>query len=904
MTGHELRQRFLEFFQAREHAIIASSALVPQNDPTLLFTNAGMVQFKDVFLGADKRTYKRATTAQKCVRAGGKHNDLENVGRTARHHTFFEMMGNFSFGDYFKKDAITFAWEFLTGTLRLPVDKLWATVYRDDDEAFELWHHIIGIPRERIVRLGEKDNFWAMGDTGPCGPCSEIVIDQGEAMRCGPNCGIGQCDCDRYLELWNLVFMQFERDAAGKLTPLPKPSIDTGMGLERVAAVLQGVHSNFDTDLFAPMIRFVEACTGKTYKAHEQDDISMRVIADHLRSTTFLISDGVLPSNEGRGYVLRRIMRRAARHGKMLGLAEPFLYKGIEAVVGAMQGVYQELADNCAHVTQVTLHEERRFAHTLNQGMERLNTLIAETHGQQRPVLDGKKIFELYDTFGFPLDLTQDIATDNHLTIDVAGFEREMEMQRTRARQAWKGSGDVAVDVLYKELAQKFPATRFTGYETMAEPAATVLALIKDGNVIENAAAGDKVGIILDVTPCYGESGGQVGDTGSLKALAGNGDAADLPVPLLNQEGAGVVGAEVVIANVTKPVPELVLHHGTIVRGELHCGQKVAVAVDAERRQHIRLNHTATHLLHAALREVLGDHVKQAGSHVAPERLRFDFTHFSALEEQDAQRIEEIVNADIRANAPVKTTEAALDDALNMGAMAFFEEKYGERVRVVQVSGISMELCGGTHVGATGEIGLCKVLSESSIAAGMRRIEAVTGKAALRTVHEREQQLRQAALLLKATPGELPQRVEKLIVTAKEHEKEVERLKLRLAGFQIDGLLAQAREIDGVKVIAAQVDNLDVKALRNFADVLKDKLHSGVVVLGTVEDGRVALIATVTKDLIPQYHAGNLIKAVAAVVEGSGGGRPDMAQAGGKNARKLPEALQRVFQLIQGGSAA
>ena len=886
MTGHELRQQFLEFFQAREHTIISSSSLVPQNDPTLLFTNAGMVQFKDVFLGIEKRGYKRATTAQKCVRAGGKHNDLENVGRTARHHTFFEMMGNFSFGDYFKKEAIRFGWEFLTEVLHLPAAKLWVTVYQDDDEAFDLWKNLIGIPPDRIARMGEKDNFWAMGDTGPCGPCSEIVIDQGPEMSCGPNCGIGQCDCDRYLELWNLVFMQFDRDVSGKLTPLPKPSIDTGMGLERVAAVLQGVHSNFDTDLFAPMIRFIEACAGKTYRENDQDDISMRVIADHLRSTTFLISDGVLPSNEGRGYVLRRIMRRAARHGKMLGLSEPFLYKGIEVVVDAMQGVYKDLADNCEHVTQVTLHEERRFGHTLNQGMDLLHTLIAETKRQNRTVLDGKAIFRLYDTFGFPLDLTQDIAADHRLALDMVGFEREMEAQRTRARQAWKGSGDVAVDVMYKELAHKLPATRFTGYTTLEQLCATVLAIMKGGTLIEHATVGDNVGIILDVTPCYGESGGQVGDVGIIKALAGNGG-----------------GVEMVIANTTKPVPELFVHYGSIVTGELHCGQKIAVSVDHDRRQRIRLNHTTTHLLHAALREVLGDHVKQSGSLVSPERLRFDFTHFSSLDEQDFQRIEEIVNAGIRANVQVQTTEAALDEALNMGAIAFFEEKYGDRVRVVQVSGISMELCGGTHVSATGEIGICKLLSESSIAAGIRRIEAVTGEAALHAIHAQEHHLRNAAMVLKASPGELVQKVEKLLVTSKEYEKEVERLKMQLAALRIDSLLEQARVINGVKVIAVQIDNLDVKGLRNFADVLKGKLHSGIVVLGTVENGRVALIATVTKDLINTYHAGKMIKEVAAVVEGSGGGRPDMAQAGGKNPQKLAEALNHVFQIVHKGRA-
>lgn len=882
MTGHELREQFLEFFQERDHTVVPSSSLVPQNDPTLLFTNAGMVQFKDVFLGAEKRNYIRATTAQKCVRAGGKHNDLENVGRTARHHTFFEMMGNFSFGDYFKKDAIRFGWELLTDVLCLPGDKLWVTIYQEDDEAFELWENMIGVPQDRIVRMGEKDNFWAMGDTGPCGPCSEIVIDQGPEMNCGPNCGIGVCDCDRYLELWNLVFMQFERDESGTLTPLPKPSIDTGLGLERVAAVLQGVYSNFDTDLFTPMFRFVEECTGKMYGEHEQDDTSMRVIADHLRSTTFLISDGVLPSNEGRGYVLRRIMRRAARHGKMLGLSDPFLYKGIEVVVDAMKGVYKELADNCEHVVQVTLNEERRFGHTLNQGMDILNTLIEETRRQKSTVLDGKEIFRLYDTFGFPLDLTQDIAADYQLSLDMEGFEREMEAQRTRARQAWKGSGDVAVEAIYKELSQEFPATRFVGYETLEVPKATILALIKEGILVERVTAGDNVEIILDMTPCYGESGGQVGDTGTMRAQ--------------KEDGSGI---EVIISDTTKPVPELVVHHGAIMEGMLHRGQTLAVIVDNDRRQRTRLNHTATHLLHAALREVLGDHVKQSGSLVDPDHFRFDFTHFSSLAERDLQRIEEIVNAGIRTNTEVKTAQTTLDEALNRGALAFFEEKYGEQVRVVQIPGISMELCGGTHASSTGEIGICKLLSESSIAAGIRRIEAVTGEVALHYIHEEEHRLRKASEILKTSPGEFVQKVEKLLATLKEHERENERLKMKLATLQVDALVEHAREINGVKVTAAQIENLDVKGLRSLADVLKGKLQSGIVVLGTVSNGRVSLIAAVTKDIMNTYHAGHIIKEVAGIVGGSGGGRPDMAQAGGKNPEKLPEALNQVFQIVR-----
>ncbi len=886
MTGHELRQQFLEYFHKHEHTIVHSSSLVPQNDPTLLFTNAGMVQFKDVFLGTDKRSYKRATSAQRCVRAGGKHNDLENVGHTARHHTFFEMMGNFSFGDYFKEEAITFGWELLTNVLGLPPEKLWITIYQEDDVAFDLWKNMIGIPNDRIVRMGEKDNFWAMGNTGPCGPCSEILVDQGQEMSCGPDCGIGICDCDRYLELWNLVFMQFERDASGNLTPLPRPSIDTGLGLERVAAVLQGVYSNFETDLFAPMIRFTEEMSGTTYGEKAQDDVSIRVIADHLRSTSFLISDGVLPSNEGRGYVLRRIMRRAARHGKLLGLSEPFLYKGVAIVVDEMKDVYRDVADNYEHVTQVTLNEERRFGHTLNQGIDIVNKLIAEVKRQNSTILDGKDIFRLYDTFGFPIDLTQDIARDNQLTLDMEGFEREMNAQRTRAREAWKGSGEVAIAEIYKKLSNDLPATCFSGYSTLEEAEASILAVMKENQVIERASSGDNVEIILDITPCYAESGGQVGDRGTMKTLGGNG-----------------TGAKMSILNTTKPVPQLSVHHVNIEQGELHSGQKVAVAVDRDRRLRTRRNHTATHLLHAALREVLGDHVKQSGSLVTPDRFRFDFTHFSSLDNQDMLRIEKIVNQGIQTNTELRTTETTLDEALDMGALAFFEEKYGDRVRLVQIPVISIELCGGTHAKATGEIGLCKLISESSVAAGVRRIEALTGEAALHYIHQEEYRLRQASALLKSSPAELVQKVEKLVVTFREYEREIERLKTRLATLQTDSLVEQAREIQGVKVIAARVDNFDVKGLRNFADILKSKLRSGIVVLGTETNGKVSLISAVTKDISNTYHAGTIIKEVAAIVEGSGGGRPDMAQAGGKNPAKLTEALEKVFHVVEACSA-
>ena len=880
MTGSELRQKFLEFFEERGHTAVPSSSLVPQNDPTLLFTNAGMVQFKDVFLGAETRGYSRATTAQKCVRAGGKHNDLENVGRTARHHTFFEMMGNFSFGDYFKDDAVRFGWEFLTETLELPPDKLWVTVYEDDEEAYTLWKDLVRVPEQRIVRMGEKDNFWAMGDTGPCGPCSEILIDQGESMSCGPECGIGLCDCDRYLELWNLVFMQYERDDSGNLAPLPRPSIDTGMGLERVAAVLQGVQSNYDSDLFAPLLRFSEDISGKRYGEREEDDVSMRVIADHLRSTTFLISDGVLPANEGRGYVLRRILRRAARHGKLLGLSEPFLYKGTQVVVESMKDVYRGLADNAGHVAQVTLDEERRFRRTLDKGIEILNKLVAEAKAHNVSVLDGKEAFRLYDTFGFPLDLAQDIAGDHGLSVDVDAFEREMEAQRLRARGAWKGSGEVAVAEIYKNLAASIPATRFIGYSSLESSEANILAIVKDQAMVNEATEGDRVELVVDVTPCYGESGGQIGDQG-----------------LVQTEDGVVAGT---ITNTTKPIPQIFVHHVRVDQGSLHVGQTLMLKVDEERRKQTRRNHTATHLLHAALREVLGDHVKQAGSMVTPEHFRFDFTHFSGVEPDELRRIEKLVNQGVLTNTRVNTSEVTMDEALDMGALAFFEEKYGDRVRVVQVPGISMELCGGTHALATGEIGLCKLIGESSIAAGVRRVEALTGDAALHYIQQEEERLREATALLKASSAEFVPKIERLLVGVRDQEREIERLNMKLATLQVSSLLEQAREIHGIQVIAARVENLDAKGLRNFADVLKGKLGSGIIVLGLEGmGGRVSLLSAVTKDLNPAYHAGKIIKEVAAVVGGNGGGRPDMAQAGGKHPEKLAEALDKVFQIVE-----
>ncbi|MBI2371006.1 MAG: alanine--tRNA ligase, partial [Deltaproteobacteria bacterium] len=686
MSAHELRQAFLRFFQDRGHTIVPSSPLVPKGDPTLLFTNAGMVQFKAVFLGHEPREYTRATSCQKCVRAGGKHNDLENVGHTARHHTFFEMLGNFSFGDYFKAEAVVYAWEFLTGTLGLPADRLYVTIFREDEEAWRLWQEKVGVPADRIYRMGEQDNFWAMGDTGPCGPCSEVLIDQGPELSCGrPTCGVG-CDCDRYLELWNLVFMQFERDEQGGLTPLPKPSIDTGMGLERVAAVLQGVKSNYETDLFTPILRFLERTAHVRYGEEPATDVSLRVIADHARAMTFLIADGVVPSNEGRGYVLRRIMRRAARHARRLGLEEPVLFQASGVVVDEMQGAYPELVDQRHHVARMIKEEEERFGQTLDTGLRILGEEMAAARARGEHSLSGAVAFKLYDTFGFPLDLTEDIAREQGLGLDQAGFEREMAAQRERSRRAWKGSGEQAVAEIYRVVARQGVTSEFVGYDRVREMA-RLLRVLRHGERVQAAAEGDRVELIVDRTPFYPEGGGQVGDAGRLRGP----------------------GGIVRIETTTQPLPGLVVHHGVVERGSVREGEDVHIEVDEERRQDTALNHSATHIVHAILRSVLGEHVKQSGSLVAPDRLRFDFTHFSPIREEELAFIEDSVNDRIRENARVQTQVMGFDDALRSGALAFFGDKYGDRVRVVQIGDFSRELCGGTHVHQTGDIGLFKL---------------------------------------------------------------------------------------------------------------------------------------------------------------------------------------------------
>jgi alanyl-tRNA synthetase len=874
MTGSEIRRKFLEYYAGRGHEVIRSSSLVPAGDPTLLFTNAGMVQFKDVFLGVEKRNYSRAASSQKCVRAGGKHNDLENVGRTARHHTFFEMLGNFSFGDYFKSEAIESAWEFLTKTVGLDPDLLWPTVYTDDDEAAGMWVKIAGISADRVIRLGEEDNFWSMGDTGPCGPCSEIMYDQGPGVGCGrAECAVG-CDCDRYLEIWNLVFMQFDRDESGKLTPLPRPSIDTGMGLERLAAVLQGKQNNFDTDLFAPLLRFVQEVSGREYGDNEKDDVSMRVIADHLRATTFLVGDGVMPSNEGRGYVLRRIMRRAARHGKMLGQSAPFLHRGTKVVAEAMKDSYPDLQGHLEFIGKVTKVEEERFSHTLEQGMGLLEELMDNARDEGLPAIPGSDLFRLYDTFGFPIDLAGEIAEDGGLGIDKAGFEAAMESQRSRARASWAGSGESVVEGVYPKLLADLPETVFTGYGS-TESGAKILAIIKGGEKADSVEAGEKAEILLDNTPLYAESGGQVGDSGEIKSEKGL----------------------FIVKDTCKPFKNYMIHEGEVIEGVLAAGEGVSATVDVARRERIARNHTATHLLQAALRKALGDHVKQAGSLVDPDRLRFDFTHFTAMTAEEMATVEEEVNASVWRDLEVEKKEMPIDEAAATGATAIFGEKYEETVRVVSVAGVSAEFCGGIHIDRTGEIGLFKVLSEGSVAAGVRRIEGVTGDGAYAVVRDQERELAKVAAALRATPAEAGLRAEKLIEQVRGLEKQVADLKTRMARGGGDAS-ENVEDVNGVKLLATRMDGLDMETLRSTVDHYKDKLGSAVVLIGSVTEGKVLLACGVTKDLVESHKAGDIVKKAAAVCGGSGGGRPDMATAGGKDTSKINEAIASVKSLL------
>jgi len=865
-TSAELRKAFLDFFASHGHEVVASSSLVPANDPTLLFTNAGMVQFKDVFLGTDKRKYSRAASAQRCVRAGGKHNDLENVGYTARHHTFFEMLGNFSFGDYFKREAIHYAWEFVTQVLGLPPERLWCTVYKDDDEAASIWLDEIGVDPRRFTRLGEKDNFWAMGDTGPCGPCSEIFYDHGSEVAGGPP-GSPDADGDRYIEIWNLVFMQFDRSADGTLTPLPKPSVDTGMGLERLAAVMQGVHSNYEIDLFARLI--ADAATVTHTKDLESK--SLRVIADHIRACSFLIADGVVPGSEGRGYVLRRIIRRAIRHGYKLGVERPFFHKLVTSVEREMGEAHPSLRERRAHVERVLLQEEERFAETLSQGMRLLEEVVAQLpRGGEIP---GDTVFKLYDTYGFPEDLTADFARERGLSVDRAGFDRAMAEQRRRAREASRfGAAGDAANVLAEaaRLGQErgIAPTRFLGYERNAAEGRVVALFTQSGESVEALQSGEDGIVVLDATPFYAESGGQVGDTGRI----------------WRSDAAVHVGD-------TRKLGAYIGHFGRIERGRLEVGATVSAEIDGARRAATVLNHSATHLLHAALRRVLGDHVQQKGSLVAPDRLRFDFAHYEPIPARELREIERLVNAEIRANAAADTQVMGYDAAIAAGALAFFDDKYGDEVRVLRLGDFSVELCGGTHVSRVGDIGLFKITSESGVAAGVRRIEAVTGQNALDWIENAEASLLEVAALVKSGRDEVGAKVAQLVDRSRGLEREVQALKSKLASGESRDLVAEAEQLGGVNVLVARIDGTDARMLRDRADHLKDKLGSGVVILGAVEDGKVRLVVSVSTDLIGRFKAGELIAPIAADVGGRGGGRPDFAQAGGTLPDQLDVAL-------------
>jgi alanyl-tRNA synthetase len=876
MTGNEIRKKFLDYFEKHHHRVVRSSSLVPHDDPTLLFTNAGMVQFKRCFLGEEKRDYVRATTSQKCVRAGGKHNDLENVGYTARHHTFFEMLGNFSFGDYFKEKAIDFGWDLLTNGYGFPEDKLWVSIYLDDDEAADIWQKNIGVPPERLVRFGEKDNFWAMGDTGPCGPCSEIHIDRGPAHGCGkPDCKIG-CECDRYLEIWNLVFMQFNRDASGKMTPLPKPSIDTGMGLERVVSVMQDVNTNYETDLIKPIMHKVEDLSGKKLGEAFESDVAMKVIADHSRAAAFLIGDGVLPSNEGRGYVLRRIMRRAIRYGRNIGLMQPFMKQTAETVFDIMEPAYPELNEASAFITNVIENEELRFSETLDHGLKILGDALGELRARGETTVPGSLIFKLYDTFGFPVDIVQDVVRDEKLSLGMDEFEILMDKQRQQSRSIVSfGSMGKA----YKQLSSQGIATRFVGYDAL-EHTSQVLVLVQEGQEVEAVSAEAEVELVVAETPFYGESGGQVGDNGFICGVDGNKDL------------------KINVVDTIKDPTGLFIHKGTLLSGSLQKNAQVKLIVDKEKRAATQRNHTATHILHAVLREVLGDHIKQAGSLVAPDRLRFDFTHFAMVEQKDLDEIEKRVNAHIRANDSTGIEEMDAEQAFQSGATALFEEKYGDRVRVISLGTFSKELCGGTHAESTGSIGLFKIVSETSVAAGVRRIEAVTGAGAVAHMQHTAKALHDAAHLIKEKPENVPQRIQALLSHQKALEKEIEKLKTVLAAQDVEDFESEIKEITGVKVLAKKVTVDSPAGLRDLADRLKDKIKSGVVVLGSAVGSKVLLIAVVTQDLTDRYHAGKIIKEVASVVGGGGGGRPDMAQAGGTQPELIDQAMGKVYEII------
>jgi alanyl-tRNA synthetase len=875
MNSNEIRGRFLKFFEDRGHTVVKSSSLIPAEDPTLLFVNAGMNQFKDVFLGRERRSYSKAATAQKCVRAGGKHNDLDNVGHTRRHQTFFEMLGNFSFGDYFKSEAIDYAWTLLTKEFKLPSDKLWVTVFREDDDAASIWAEKIGVPRDRIVRLDEKDNFWQMGDTGPCGPCSEIHYDFGaEASEWGHAHCAFPCDCGRYVEIWNLVFMQFDRDQNGHLSPLPKPSIDTGMGLERICTVLQGKLSNFDTDLLRPIIERASEILNVEYGAALSSDVSLRIIADHVRAATFLISDGIIPSNEGRGYVLRKIMRRGIRQGTLLGYKQPFMYQLSGYVVEMMKEAYPELLNTREYVARVIKTEEERFAAMVSIGVQKLEEAIEQLTKAGKDTIAGSDIFKLYDTFGFPLDFTKEIADEKSMSLDMDGFEAELEKQRERARQSWKGE-EGGVHPIFQRFVEA-GGTQFLGYHAV-HSTSRVVAIIKDGTEISSIEGhGTKAEIILNESPFYAESGGQVGDTGTLTS---NGTALH-------------------VLDTYSPFRGVIVHKVEVDFGKLSVDDEVAGRVDEERRRRIAANHTGTHILHAVLRNTLGTHVKQAGSLVAPDRLRFDYTHFAPLTDREIEEIEEKINRVVFQNLPVETKVMPLNEAIATGAMAFFGEKYAQQVRVVSIPDLSMELCGGTHTKFTGDVGLFKIISESSIASGIRRIEALTGFGTYQRLEEDEELLSDISRTLRAPRSELVRAIGRLIENQRTLEGELEMMKRKTARSQLDQLVQAPQTIKGVAVISRKVEGVDASMLRELAENAGAKIGSGVVVLGLASNGKASLVAVVSEDLRKRLHAGQIIKKIAELVGGSGGGRPGFAQAGGKDVEKLDMALQAVYNTV------
>ncbi len=883
LTTNEIRRRFINYFKDKGHEHVRSSSLIPKDDPTLLFTNAGMVQFKQIFQGLEKRPYSRATTAQKCLRVGGKHNDLENVGRTARHHTFFEMLGNFSFGDYFKEDAIKYAWDFITNQLALPADKLYATVYEDDDEAIELWLRLTSIPRERILRMGEKDNFWSMGDTGPCGPCSEILIDQGEHMSCGPNCGIGKCDCDRYLEIWNLVFMQYNQIEPGKREPLPRPSIDTGMGLERVSAVCQGVYSNYDGDLFQSIISYAANLAGVKYSRSAPDtndtDTSLRVIADHSRAMAFMIADGIMPSNEGRGYILRRLIRRAYRFGRLIGMPRTFLHNTALKVVEHMGEDFPELKASREFMGRVILEEEERFEKTLDKGLVLLEDELSNLKSAGQNTLAGDVAFKLYDTFGFPLDIINDVAEKRGVKIDEIGFNALMKAQKERAKAAWKGSGESDVTLRFAELLEEGLRSEFDGYSTLKVSSRITALINNQGERVNELKKGETGWLACGRTPFYGSSGGQVGDTGTLSTPAGTARVLDS----------------------LKPSAGLTMHLVEVLDGIIHLDAEADLAVTDEERLATARNHTCTHLLHAALRAVLGDHARQAGSLVGPDRLRFDFTHISAMTEEELSAVENHVNRAIMSDRPIMVRESGYDDAIKAGATALFGEKYGDVVRSVCIEDESTELCGGTHLNRTGQAGFFAIISESGVAAGTRRIEAATGWNALGLYRNQRGEARAIAAMLKARPGEMQEKVQGLQNEIRALRKNIEKAGAQASSSQGKNLMDEVKEINGVKVLAARSSAASIKALRDLADDVRSKLPSGISCLTSEDEGKVNMIITVSKDLHARFTAPALIKEAAVEIGGSGGGRPDMAQAGGANPAGIDAAFAKLAAMIKAG---